>query len=69
MTDFTLYGDGPMATLFRLTPSNDMAREWVEENVRRDGFQPTWPELFIEHRYMQDLIDGIEAVGMTVEIT
>lgn len=68
MTDFVLYGDGPLATLFRLTPLSDTAKEWIEEHVnQQQGFQPTWPELFVEHGYLDDLVGGIIAAGMTVD--
>lgn len=68
MNDFELYSDGgPMTTLFQLTPLNDRAIAWVEENVSREGFQPSWPVLFVEHGYIDHLLDGITAAGMTVD--
>lgn len=68
MIDFKLYGDGPMATLYRLTPLTDAAKEWVEQNVSSGGFQPSWPELFIEHGCIDNLLGGITAAGMTVDV-
>ncbi len=68
MNDFELYSDGgPMTTLFRLTPLSDRAIAWVEENVSTEGFQPAWPVLYVEHGYVDHLLAGIEAAGMTVD--
>ena len=45
-----------------LTPA---AREWVEENVAEPGwFGDAFP---CEHRYIEDLVDGMRGDGLTVE--
>ncbi len=64
--DFRIDGEGPMTTLFRVVPLTDAAKEWVEENVSEEGFQPSWPTVHVEHRYLADLVDGIEGAGLTV---
>ncbi len=65
--DFRLDGEGPLTSVFRLVPLTGDARGWIADNVSRtEGFQPDWPTLYIEHRYLDDLIEGIEGEGMTV---
>ncbi len=68
--DFTLAG-GARDTVLQLTPNNDAARQWVEANVGRlgngDGFQPYWPALVIEARFVDSLLAGIIGDDLTVE--
>ena len=62
--DFVLSGGG---SIFLLKPVTDEAREWVEENVSREGFQPYWPMVCVEWRYLDALLDGIDGMGLTVD--
>lgn len=56
-------------SILLLRPVNDSARLWVEENIRRDnGFQPYFPTVVIEHRYVADIIVGIQQDGLAVGI-
>ncbi len=64
--DFRVGGEGPMTSLFKVVPLTDEARAWVDDNVSEEGFQPDWPVLYVEHRYLDDLIEGIEGAGLTV---
>lgn len=64
--DFRVDGEGPMTTLFRVVPLTSLAEEWVDSHVSTAGFHPQWPTLHVEHRYLDDLIDGIEGAGLTV---
>ncbi len=64
--DFRVDGEGAMTTLFRVVPLTSLAEEWVDEHVSTAGFQPDWPTLHVEHRYLADLVDGIEGAGLTV---
>ncbi len=66
MTDFQLCGEGPMTTVFRLIPLNDAAKGWIEEHVDQEGLQPSWPELFVEHGYIDALLAGVTSAGFTV---
>ena len=62
--DFTL---NPQGTIALLCPQTDAARKWVEEHIGQDnGFQPWWPTVVIEHRYVQAILDGIEGDGLIV---
>jgi hypothetical protein len=64
--DFLLEDHG---SLVLLRPLTACAREWVEKNIGRDnGFQPYWPTVTIEPRYVQPILDGILEAGMTVDV-
>ena len=65
--DFRLYGEGPMTTVYQLEPLTDNAKGWIADNVSRtEGYQPDYPTLYIEHRYLLPLLDGIAEAGLTV---
>lgn len=62
--DFTLSGGG---TIYLLAPNTDAAREWVEENIGKDnGYQPYYPTVTIEHRYVGPITEGILDDGLTI---
>ena len=64
--DFRVDGEGPMTSLFRIVPLTNAAEEWVDAHVSTAGFHPEWPTLYVERRYLDDLIEGIEGAGLTV---
>ena len=68
MSDFHMDG-GPigLASVLRIQPLTQEAKDWVEEHVSQDGFQPDWPTLYVEHRYLDNLIGGIAIAGLTVD--
>ena len=68
MSDFHMDG-GPigLASVLRIEPLTQEAKDWVEEYVSHEGFQPDWPTLYVEHRYLDDLIDGIAVSGLTID--
>ena len=61
--DFTLQDEG---TIVILHPCNDAAREWIDEHLYTE--QTTWwgGGIVVEHRYVQDTIDGIGDAGLDV---
>ena len=64
VVDFTVGGGG---TLFLLQPHTDAARAWVEEHIGQDnGFQPYWPTVTVEHRYIADIVAGAQGDGLVV---
>jgi hypothetical protein len=64
--DFTILVDA--GSIFLLTPHSESARNWIEENIgRTNGFQPYWPTVVVEHRYIADIVDGIRNDGFTVQ--
>lgn len=61
-TDFTVQGGG---TVYLLCPITDKAEEWIEENIPEDA-QKLGVNVAVEHRYIEDIIEGIRADGLTV---
>jgi hypothetical protein len=62
-TDFTVAGGG---TLYILRPNTDQAKAWVEEHIESDA-QKWGGGVCVEHRYIGDIVNGIQAEGMTVQ--
>lgn len=62
--DFAVDGGG---SIFLLRPLTDAGREWVDQHIGQDnGFQPYWPTVVIEHRYIGNIVAGIQADGLQV---
>jgi hypothetical protein len=55
-----------LGSIFLVIPITDAALTWIEEHVTREGFQPYWPTVVVEHRYIDDLVEGIRLDGMAV---
>jgi len=54
MTDITVVDSG---SIILLRPETDAGRAWVEEHVGHDnGYQPYWPTVVCEARYVGDVI-------------
>ena len=50
-----------------LVPLTDNGREWIVENIGEgNGFQPYFPTVVAEPRYVQNIIDGMMAGGLVV---
>lgn len=59
--DFLIENHG---SLFFLRPLSQSAREWIEENISQtDSFQPYWPTVVIEHRFIEHIIHGLIEEG------
>jgi hypothetical protein len=62
--DFILEGHG---SIFLLSPQNKNAIAWVDEHIgSENGFQPYWPIVVVEHRYIADIVAGIQSDGLGV---
>ncbi len=61
--DFILDDHG--SVLF-LRPQNDTARSWVEIRIRQEGYQPSWPDVLLERRYVLQVLQGAFNAGFTV---
>lgn len=62
--DFCLENYG---SILLLRPLSDAAEDWVNEHIGRDnGFQPYWPTVVIEPRYLADILEGVKAEGLAV---
>lgn len=60
--DFSFCNHGSICTL---TPLTDAGREWVAENIGDDAM--SWGGgVVIEPRYCADILDGIEAAGLSL---
>jgi|SRR5581483_4050698 len=65
--DFTVQNEG---TIYLLTPHTDAAREWVQEHIETDdwsiGPQHFGDSIAVDHRYIADIVRGIQADGLEV---
>jgi hypothetical protein len=62
--DFSIRDEGSIVLLTPLSPS---AHEFVEQRIGSDnGYQPYWPTVVIEPRYVQDILEGVIAEGMVI---
>ena len=64
--DFVVVNDGSVLLLRPLTES---AHTWVDDNIGPDnGFQPYYPTVVIEPRYVGPVIEGIREYGLSLEV-
>jgi hypothetical protein len=61
--DFTVANHG---SIFLLNPLTAEATAWVEENIPGDA-QYFGNAVAVEHRYIDDIVVGIRADGLTVQ--
>jgi hypothetical protein len=65
--DFRLQDEG---TIVVLHPCNDAARTWIDDNIYGHpvDLNPQWwgGGIVIEHRFVLDILQGIESDGLTV---
>jgi hypothetical protein len=65
--DFRLENHGSICFL---RPLNRSAVEWVNERIGADhGYQPKWPTVLIEPRYLVPILEGVAADGLSVRLT
>lgn len=64
-TDFAIQGR-PGDTIFIVHPRTERAQIWADENV---GEHLNWGRtgIVVEHRFIEDLLEGIQADGFTIE--
>ncbi len=56
--DFLLENHG---SIFLLKPQTRAATFWVEDHIgHENGFQPYFPTVVVEHRYIADIVAGIQ---------
>jgi len=62
--DFELQNHG---SIFLLIPQSTSARIWVHDHIGKDnGYQPDYPTVVVEHRYIADIVEGIVADGLVL---
>ncbi len=56
------------SSIFLLRPQNEQAVSWVNAHIgSENGFQPYWPTVVVEHRYIADIVAGIQTDGLAVQ--
>lgn len=64
LPDFLVENHG---SIFHLIPLNDSAHAWVDEHIgSENSFQPYWPTVVVEHRFISDIVQGIRNDGSAV---
>lgn len=61
--DFTVRNEG---SIFLLIPHTPAAEAWIEEHLPQDAMRWAGNSIVVEHRYICDIIDGIQADGLTI---
>ena len=62
--DFTIRDEG---SILLLTPHTEPAHDWIHEHIgRNNGYQPYFPTIVIERRYVSDILGGIDSAGLAV---
>lgn len=60
--DFTVRNEG---SIFLLQPNSAGADAWIEDHIGEDAM--LWGRsVVVEHRYILDIVDGIQNDGLTV---
>ncbi len=59
------FGVANHGSIFLLTPFTEAADAWAEEHLPEDA-QRLGPAIVVEHRYIGDIIAGIQGDGLTV---
>ena len=54
-------------SIYLLHPETDAANEWIDEKVQA-GAQRFGLALVVEHRYVVDIIEGMQADGLTLKV-
>ena len=63
-SDFAVENHGSICLL---RPQNEQAVAWVEEHIGQDnGYQPYFPTVVVEPRYIADIVAGIQNDGLAV---
>jgi hypothetical protein len=60
--DFTINRQG---ALILLRPNTARGIAWANETIGKDnGFQPYWPTVLLEERYVDQILAGIHKLGL-----
>ena len=62
--DFSVENYG---SILLLRPLSTPAQHWIKKNIgRENGFQPYYPTVVVEPRYIGDILEGIHNDGLAV---
>ena len=69
MPDVTVTpGTTPPQTIYLLEPETQAGRDWIDENIGPDnGYQPWYPTVVCELRYLAEIVAGMREAGLEVE--
>ena len=60
--DFTVRYEGGLVLL---VPNTKLGINWANHNIGADnGYQPYWPTVILEHRYVEGVLAGIARLGL-----
>jgi hypothetical protein len=63
--DFVVENHG---SIFPLKPQSVPTISWIAEHIDQDkGYQPHFPAVIVEHRYVADIVAGIQNDGLDVQ--
>jgi hypothetical protein len=62
-TDFAVTNEG---TLFMFFPQSKRAKKWTDENVHLESYQWLGFRFAVEHRFAENLCEGIVSDGLSV---
>jgi len=54
-------------TIFLLTPLTESATDWVSEHLPPDALR-FGDSIAVEHRFIGDIIDGVQQDGLTISV-
>lgn len=60
--DFSVQNEG---SIFILRAHTDECQEWIDSHVGNDQTQTFGSGIVVEHRYIQDIVNGLENEGFT----
>ena len=65
MSDISVRGVG--SSIITIEPLTDLAREWIDEHIGPDnGYQPYYPKIVVEPRYLDDILEGMVNDGLEI---
>lgn len=47
-------------------PRSERAKAWVNRKVSDEGYQPAWPTLYVEARYLGPLLEAMREDGLVL---
>ncbi len=60
--DFTVRREGGLVLL---VPNTKLGINWANHNIGADnGYQPYWPTVIFEHRYVDNVLKGLHRLGL-----
>lgn len=63
MADIRIINQG---TVTGMRPLSEEAKQWMDDNVHSEGWQWLGKTLWVDHRYVDNLIDGMIAGGLSL---